>query len=305
MTLKPTLIITRGYPGCGKTTWANQFCQASPMTTRISRDDIRFNLLGIPQAAGVGTNAQEIQVSRIHHLLVNELLASGRNVVVDDTNLQLKVARKWADAAQMVGADFVVKDFPASMELCLGRNERRRVMGGRYVPPAIIENMAKKHPFPLPEVKPSDAVSFDYRYEPNPELPEAYVFDVDGTLAQMDGRSPYEWHRVHTDKLKPDVAGMAYALKAIGFKIIVMSGRDGACFDLTKQWLDKHGIAHDLLVMRPVGDTRKDNIVKVELFREHVAPFYCVRGTFDDRNQVVAMWRAIGLTCFQVADGNF
>ena len=26
---------------------------------------------------------------------------------------------------------------------------------------------------------------------------------------------------------------------------------------------------------------------------------------FDDRNQVVDMWRKNGLTCFQVADGNF
>lgn len=299
------LIITRGYPGCGKTTWANGKCLQDRSITRISRDDIRFNMLGIDPKAGVGTNAQEIQVSRIHHLLVNELLASGRNVIVDDTNLQLKVARKWADAAQMVGAEFEVVDFEVDVDECIYRNNARAISGGRHVPVQIIRNMAAKHPFPFLEVKPSDAVSFDYRYTLDPTLPEAYVFDVDGTLAQMDGRSPYEWHRVHTDKLKPDVAGMAYALKALGYKIIVMSGRDGACFDLTKQWLDKHSIAHDLLVMRAMGDTRKDNIIKVELFREKVAPNYCVRGTFDDRNQVVAMWRQIGLTCFQVCDGNF
>jgi predicted kinase len=300
-----TLTITRGYPACGKTTWANGRVLKDPSITRISRDDIRFNMLGIPQSQGVGTNEQEIQVSRIHHLLVNEMLASGRNVIVDDTNLQLKVARKWADAAQMVGADFVVKDFEVDVDECIYRNNQRSISGGRHVPVEIIKNMAKKHPFPLPVVYASDAVSFNYRYEPNPLLPEAYIFDVDGTLAQMDGRSPYEWHRVHTDKLKPDVAGMAYALHALGFKIIVMSGRDGACFDLTKQWLDTHRISHDLLVMRPKGDTRKDNIIKVELFREHVAPYYCVRGTFDDRNQVVEMWRSIGLTCFQVCEGNF
>lgn len=305
MTTKPTLTITRGYPGCGKTTWANARVESNPRITRISRDDIRFNMLGISKSAGVGTNEQEIQVSRIHHLLVNELLASGRHVIVDDTNLQLKVARKWADAAQMVGADFEVVDFDVDVVECLKRNRARGLAGGRFVPTGIIENMAKKHPFPLPEVKPSDAVTFDYRYTPDTSLPEAYVFDVDGTLAQMDGRSPYDWSRVGTDLLKADVAAMAYALSAIGYKIIVMSGRDGACYDLTKAWLEKYKISHDLLVMRKQGDTRKDNIVKVELFREHVAPFYCVRGTFDDRNQVVAMWRQIGLTCFQCADGDF
>lgn len=304
----PKLIITRGYPGCGKTTWANGKCFQDPSITRISRDDIRFNLLGIPQDSGVGTNAQEIQVSRIHHLLVNEMLASGRDVIVDDTNLQLKVARKWADAAQMVGAKFEVVDFEVDVDECLERNRIRLERGGRYVPPAIIKNMAAKHPFPFLEVKPSDAVSFDYKYEPDTSKPGAYIFDVDGTLAQMDGRSPYEWHRVHTDKRVPAVCKMMINLYELGYHIIVMSGRDGACFDLTEKWLAESGDAplrfHKLL-MRAQGDTRKDNIVKVELFREHVAPFYNVLGTFDDRNQVVAMWRSIGLTCFQVADGNF
>ena len=300
-----TLTITRGYPGCGKTTWANGVCLKDPTTTRISRDDIRFNMLGIPQEQGVGTNEQEIQVSRIHHLLVNEMLASGRNVIVDDTNLQLKVARKWADAAQMVGAKFQVKDFEVDVDTCLARNGTRHIAGGRYVPPAIILNMAKKHPFPFLAVHPSDAVTFDYRYEPDTSLPMAYVFDIDGTLAQMDGRSPYDWSRVGTDKPVEAIVKMAKVLYVAGFSIVVMSGRDGACFDLTEKWLKAHDIPFDLLVMRPQGDTRKDNIVKVELFREHVAPHYYVWGTFDDRNQVVAMWRAIGLTCFQVADGNF
>lgn len=304
----PTLTITRGYPGCGKTTWANGQTSSKPNTTRISRDDIRFNMLGISPSAGVGTNAQEIQVSRIHHLLVNELLASGRNVIVDDTNLQLKVARKWADAAQMVGAEFEVVDFEVDVDECIYRNNARSIKGGRHVPVAIIQNMAKKHPFPFLEVKPSDAVSFDYKYEPDPKLPAAYIFDVDGTLAKMDGRSPYEWHRVHTDKQVPAVCKMMIDLYELGYHIIVMSGRDGACFDLTEKWLAESGDAplrfHKLL-MRAQGDTRKDNIVKVELFRDHVAPFYNVLGTFDDRNQVVDMWRQIGLTCFQVADGNF
>ena len=30
-----------------------------------------------------------------------------------------------------------------------------------------------------------------------------------------------------------------------------------------------------------------------------------VFAVFDDRQQVVDMWRANGLTCFQVADGDF
>jgi hypothetical protein len=57
--------------------------------------------------------------------------------------------------------------------------------------------------------------------------------------------------------------------------------------------------------MRPAADSRKDSIVKAELFWEHVAPHWNVRGVIDDRDQVVAMWRALGLMCAQVAPGDF
>lgn len=32
---------------------------------------------------------------------------------------------------------------------------------------------------------------------------------------------------------------------------------------------------------------------------------YNVLGIFDDRQQVVDMWRSLGLKCFQVEPGNF
>jgi len=57
--------------------------------------------------------------------------------------------------------------------------------------------------------------------------------------------------------------------------------------------------------MREVGDMRKDRIVKLELFNEHIRHNYRVVAVWDDRKQVVEMWRALGLTVFHVADGNF
>ena len=59
------------------------------------------------------------------------------------------------------------------------------------------------------------------------------------------------------------------------------------------------------LFMRASGDTRKDEIVKLELFDAHVRGKYDVRLVLDDRDRVVRMWRSIGLTCLQVADGEF
>ena len=57
--------------------------------------------------------------------------------------------------------------------------------------------------------------------------------------------------------------------------------------------------------MRKGGDKRIDSIVKKELYRKYIEPFYRVKLVLDDRNQVVDMWRDLGLPCWQVAPGNF
>jgi hypothetical protein len=62
---------------------------------------------------------------------------------------------------------------------------------------------------------------------------------------------------------------------------------------------------NNVLMMRKTGDKRKYSIVKKEIFNEHIKGKYCVDFVLDDRNQVVEMWRKLGLVCLQVAEGNF
>jgi len=57
--------------------------------------------------------------------------------------------------------------------------------------------------------------------------------------------------------------------------------------------------------MRATGDNRKDSIVKKEIYEGIIKPVFDVKFVLDDRNQVVEMWRSLGLTVLQVADGNF
>jgi hypothetical protein len=84
-----------------------------------------------------------------------------------------------------------------------------------------------------------------------------------------------------------------------------MSGRDSVCREETWAWMERHEVLFDVLHMRREGDCRPDSAVKAELFWRHVAPRWDVRGVIDDRASVVAMWRAMGLMCAQVAEGNF
>jgi hypothetical protein len=59
------------------------------------------------------------------------------------------------------------------------------------------------------------------------------------------------------------------------------------------------------LIMRATGDMRKDSIIKQELLEREIVPNSFVDFVLDDRNQVVDMWRSLGLTCLQVDYGDF
>lgn len=296
-----TLAITRGLPGSGKTTRARDWVAAKPETrARVNRDDLRFNLFG--RYTGLDY-AQEQTITRAQHAAVRALLEDGRDVVVDDTNLRLRHARAWADLAEQVGAAFEVWDIDTPLDVCIARDdERTRTVGAQ-----VIRDMAARYRFPLPEVTPSvrSAETPPAWYEPNLSLPSAWLVDVDGTLANMGDRSPYDTARVSEDTAHAVIVDLVGVLRDEGHAIVVMSGRDEECLLDTAAWLDQHVGPYDALHMRAHGDRRADYLVKAELFDAHVRDRWNVVGVLDDRDQVVRMWRSIGLTCLQVADGAF
>lgn len=131
--------------------------------------------------------------------------------------------------------------------------------------------------------------------------PTAIMVDIDGTLAHMSGRSPYDYSKVNEDTLDAVVAGITRHYK----HVVVMSGRPEDCREATEKWLRKYDVRFDSLFMRPSGDKRPDQIVKWELYQQHVEPEYTIEFVLDDRNRVVKMWRENGLKCLQVAEGDF
>jgi uncharacterized HAD superfamily protein len=135
---------------------------------------------------------------------------------------------------------------------------------------------------------------------------KAVMVDVDGTLADMRGvRGPFEWDKVHLDKPHQDVIQLVRDLSLIGRQIIIMTGRDGVAEDATKQWLASHGVPYDNFFIRPQGNFEKDSIIKSRIYMDHIRDNYDVEFILDDRDQVVEMWRSIGLRCLQVAPGDF
>jgi hypothetical protein len=132
------------------------------------------------------------------------------------------------------------------------------------------------------------------------------LVDIDGTVALMSGRSPFDETRVGEDLPNEPVISVVRAMHHAGHRIVFLSGRTTACLDATRDWLTAQvGVPFDGPFMRPAGDTRKDSIVKSELFDRHVRDSYDVVCVLDDRKQVVVAWRAMGLTVLQVAEGDF
>ncbi len=139
-------------------------------------------------------------------------------------------------------------------------------------------------------------------------LPKIIICDIDGTLALLGNRDRYN-PSTGEDLLNNPIANILKVYNnqnLFPIELIFVSGREDKYRDITEKWLQKHGITHyKLLLMRQTGDFRKDYIIKKELFEKHIKGKYEVLFVLDDRDQVVKMWRELGLTCLQVAYGNF
>lgn len=303
------LTITRGLPGSGKTTWAEAWVAESPShRVRINRDALR-GMIHFKQ--GPAPNETEQAITKTQKDLARHYLRLGYSVVVDDTNLRQRHAREWATLAKLTGAEFEVEDFTRiPLETCLRQNAQRNE--ATRVPEAVIRSMHTKflNAGPLPHPEADLPVVEEWEpWEPTEGLESVYLVDIDGTIALCGDRDIYDGSKVHLDTVNNDVAHVVKILATLGHRIVFMTGRSEEFRAQTAKWLIANGFVSGLtkaeLHMRPEGDTRKDSVVKHELFNKRVRGKYNVAGVFDDRNQVVEMWRAIGLTVFQVADGNF
>ncbi|TWJ27458.1 putative kinase [Micromonospora sagamiensis] len=295
------LIATRGLPASGKTTFARTL---QPSVVRVNRDDLRRMLHG----ARLFTQWAESQVTTVQRAQVEALLRARVDVCVDDTNLRARTLREWARLAARYGASFEVHDFTdVPLEECLRRDAARPVEDrvGEEAIRRLHERFLANRPLPLPvpEVPPGGPARVR---PPVPEPTEVVLVDIDGTVALHVSRSPYDMTRVSEDVPNEAVIAAVRAMHGAGYGVVFCSGRDASARVDTVAWLDRHvRVPYLALHMRAVGDNRKDSIVKRDIYESELRDRYRVVGVFDDRMQVVRMWRDLGLTVFQVAEGNF
>lgn len=279
------LLMLKGLPASGKSTYAKTLVDKGGWL-RVNKDDMRAMLHN-----SHWSHKNEGFILLFRDILIRRAFEQKINVVVDDTNFAPKHAEALKQLAKEYDAEFEVKFFDVPVEECLERNIKRP----NPVREKVIWQMYNQFLKPQPDT-----------YEPPEDKPFAILCDIDGTLAHMVDRGPYDWPKVGSDSLDDHVAEILRLYFVTEHaKIILFSGRDSVCRKETEQWLSDNLVPYHQLFMRGEADNRKDSIVKRELFDAHIRHEYRVLFVLDDRNQVVDMWRQMGLKCLQVADGDF
>lgn len=142
------------------------------------------------------------------------------------------------------------------------------------------------------------------------------LFDIDGTLANIEHRRPFldgnrpDWKRFNDamgdDTPNEPVVSLYQTLwRDPEYELILVTGRNEKFREITEQWFFWNDIPVGEMFMRKDNDSRADHIVKQEILEHLLAMGKNIALTVDDRQQVVDMWRRNGITCLQCDVGNF
>ena len=279
------ILILQGLPASGKSSFAKELLLANPgRWVRTNKD-----LLREMAHASYWSKNNEKFILKMRDTAILMSLEDGKHVIVDDTNF----GRNIEHIKELVRGKAKVEINNSFLQVPLEECIRRDLLRPRSVGKDVIIKMYNQ--FVRPQFKP---------IEYNPDLPDAIIVDMDGTLAILGDRNPYDVSRCDLDL--PNRPVLKTVLKwQKTTKIIVVSGRTDDGQEKTAAWLKKHDVNYQHIYMRKTGDMRKDSIVKQEIYNNFIQDKYNIQFILDDRQQVVDMWRSLGLTVFQVAEGDF
>ncbi|MDU1891090.1 MAG: AAA family ATPase [Dysgonomonas sp.] len=304
MKKNPQILILIGPPGSGKSTFAKYFIRTEENWMRLCRDDFRmmhFTYSNLsPREEGLITDMLDASIEA--------LLRKRSNVLIDATHCRAEYIDHYISKFNhMADISFKVFDVDAKdiAERCQKRNEET----GKYIPSNVQKRYIKefeelKRTFDL-SMRPM-ATKKEVTISQDTALPKAIICDLDGTLALMDDRNPFDATHSDKDRLNEPVANVLKTFASNGYKVLLVSGRENRFIEPTERFLKIHNIPYDQLWMRRSKDFRKDSIIKKEIFDAEIKDKYFIDFVLDDRDQVVDMWRkGLKLPCFQVNYGNF
>lgn len=324
------IILTVGAPACGKSTWAKAEVAKDPSNwVRINNDDLRSMMNG-----SVWSADYEKMITDARNYLIRDALKRGKNIIIDNVNANRRHFDDICKIAKSINVDAQVieKAFYEELEVLLERDAKRE--GKAQVGEVVVKKWFKelggkqhKHYKARVEIFQERRGNINQTVDAPahvPGVPEAVLCDLDGTLALIHGRSPYDASNCDIKDL-PNVPVIETILAhyRAGRKIIFCSGREDKYRPETIRFIEKHCLVDNSndpkdrdwvpiikpidyqLFMRKTDDFRKDAIIKEEIYQNEIEGKYNVLFILDDRNSVCDFWRSKGLVCFQVAPGDF
>ena len=303
------IILTRGIPGSGKSTWARAWVAESPETRiRINNDDIR-NMLG-----NYWVPSREDLVSFIKHKSAVAAMGHGYDIVVDNMNLNPKEVNFWETIIDSHNKDtegvnlgfekykyeIEFKDFFIPVEECLKRDAMRPNPIGEKT----IKDIWRKYRHFIQTTQVEKLVNNLKEYDPNKE--DCIVIDMDSTMcfnmSKIPWYGPGSTEGMITDIPNKGVIDVVKAMQDADYHIIVCTGRNEAQREVTEQWLKGHYIEPTEIYMRNDYDYRKGVEIKEELINK-ILEKYNITAIFEDCEPIVQKLRDMGLTVLQPNKG--
>lgn len=307
---KHEAIFTVGVSASGKSTWANAFAVADYWESTcanliparksweiLCRDNIRAEICCPFSWAAwkkLGGKAEK-EVNKIQEERLNDIIERGTSLIIADTNLNFKNFKWMVDLLRGANYSIYFKFFPVDWKTAIERDNARVNGVGASV---IAQQFEKLH-----DLERTDEHSVLNRAVAGKD---AVLCDIDGTLAHMTSRGPYDYDKVSTDSVDIEILDILSGLYDQGYNIVIVSGRDGVCKSDTYRWL-VHNLAEERGIMfkhyqRAVGDKRPDDVIKEELLEQIVDAGFNPKMVIDDRPRVARMWRRLGLKVLQVGN---
>ena len=299
------IILTRGIPGSGKSTWAKAWVAESPETRiRLNWDDIR-NMLG-PYWVPSREHINKVML----WCAVNTAAYCDKpyDMVIDNMNLNpksWKEVEEWIETynasshATGMNVQYVLefKDFFTPVEECI----RRDAMRTNPIGEKTIKDIWRKYRHFIQTQAVERYVNNLRPHDPN--KPDCIVIDMDSTMCFNTNGRPW-YGEGSTEAMINDIPneGVVNLVKSQGYPVVVCTGRNQDQLRVTEQWLNKHGVYPEMMFFRANNDFRTGVEVKSELMEE-ILKIYNVVAVFEDCEPIVAKFREMGLTVLQPNKG--
>lgn len=299
------IILTRGIPGSGKSTWAKAWVAESPETRiRLNWDDMR-NMLGpywVPSRENINKTMMWCAINAAAYC------DKPYEIVIDNMNLNpkgWKEVEEWIEtynhSAHSVGnnVQYILefKDFFTPVEECI----RRDAMRPNPIGEKTIKDIWRKYKH---FIQTTAVTSYVENLRPrDPDKPDCIVVDMDSTMCFNTNGRPW-YGEGSTEEMINDIPneGVVNLVRSQSYPVVICTGRNQSQLEVTELWLRKHGIYPEMTFFRADKDFRTGVEVKAELMDE-ILKIYNVVAVFEDCEPIVAKFREMGLTVLQPNKG--